>query len=172
MATEDKSKAKEMSMRKFVMVAVILVSVTLVMALQGGVDGSGDQAAIEKAVLEANTRMTQAEKSLDADRLLAFILDSDKGPIIQDGRLFKTRTEALETIRAGFQGIAKIDRQYDQTYVTVLSPETALLTGTGSSTATLADGRALSRPFAVSLVFVLRDGRWKVLQGHYSTPNP
>jgi hypothetical protein len=34
--------------------------------------------------------------------------------------------------------------------------------------ATLADGREMNSRFAVSLVFVLRDGRWKVLHGHYS----
>jgi hypothetical protein len=54
----------------------------------------------------------------------------------------------------------------------VISDEAALLTGNGTSTVTLGDGRRLSGPFAVSLVFVQRDGAWKVLHGHYSTPNP
>ena len=157
-------------MRRIVMVIVVLVFATLVMALQSSNNTTYDKEAIEKAVLEANSRMIQASNDLNTDRFFAFILDSDKGPVIQDGRLFKTRTDALDFLKAGFQGIAKIDRKYDQTYVTVLSPETALLTGTGSFSATLADGRILSNPFAVSLVFVLRDGQWKVLQGHYSTP--
>jgi len=160
-------------MRKIVMVVVVLVLATLVMALQSSNNTTGDKEAIEKAVLEANTRMTQAGNSLDVEKFFAFILDSDKGPVIQDGQLFKNRTEALEVVRAGFQGIAKIDRRYNQTYVTVLSPEAALLTAVGSYTATLSDSQTLmSSPFAVSLVFVLKDGQWKVLHGHYSTPNP
>jgi hypothetical protein len=36
--------------------------------------------------------------------------------------------------------------------------------------ATLTDGRNLDARFAVSLVFVRRDGQWKVLHGHYSVP--
>jgi len=159
-------------MRKIVMVVLVLLSTTLVVALQGSSDPTGDKDAIEKAVLEANSQMMQAGNSLDAGKFFAFILDSDRGSIIQDGQLFKTRAAALEVVRTGFQGIAKMDRRYDQTYVTVLSPDTALLAASGSYTATLTDGRSFASPFAVSLVFVLRDGQWKVLHGHYSTPNP
>jgi ketosteroid isomerase-like protein len=122
-------------------------------------------------VLEANAQVTQASNSLDVDRFFAYILDSDKGPVIQDGRLFKTRAEALEAVRAGFQGVTKAERRYDQTFVTVLSPQAALLTAAGSSTATLSGGQTLTSPFALSLVFVLRDGQWKILHGHYSIPN-
>lgn len=159
-------------MRKTVAIMLVLVCATLVLALQTGTGSAGNTEAIEKAVLEAHARMNQADKSRDVDAFFAFILDSDKGPIIQDGRLFKTRSEALEVVRSGFQGITQIDRRYDQTYVTVLSPEAALLSARGSVTATLSDGRTLGGPFAVSLVFVLRDGQWKVLHGHYSAPNP
>jgi hypothetical protein len=160
-----------MNMYKVFTIMVVLASATLVMALQGKGDSAGSKEAIEKSVLEANARMLQASNSMDTEKFFDFILDSDKGPVIQDGQLFKTRAEAMEFLRAGFQRIAKIDRQYNQTYVTVLSPEAALLTATGSFAATLSDGRTLTNPFAVSLIFVLRNGQWKVLHGHYSVPN-
>lgn len=158
-------------MRKIVMIILILACTTLVMALQRSNNSGTDQEAIEKAVLKANAEMTQAANSLDAARFFSYILDSDKGSIIQDGTFFKTRAEALEVVKAGFQGIDKMDRRYDQIHVSVLAPGTALLTAAGSYSATLSNGRALSGPFAVSLVFVLREGQWKVLHGHYSMPN-
>jgi uncharacterized protein (TIGR02246 family) len=130
------------------------------------------QQAIEKAILKTYEQMNQAEINLDADKFFSYILDFDKGLIIQDGRLFKTRQEAYETVKQGFEGISQLKRTYEQTYVTVISPETALLTARGTSTVTLSDGQVLSGPFAVSLVYVLRDGQWKVLHGHYSVPNP
>jgi len=130
------------------------------------------QKAIEKAVLDTHAKMTEAEKSLDAEKFFAYITDYDKGLIIQDGTLFKTRQEALDTVRAGFERVAKVERAYDQMYVTVLSPEAALLTAKGTSSVTLSDGRTLAGPFAASMVFVLRNGQWKLLQGHYSTPDP
>jgi uncharacterized protein (TIGR02246 family) len=162
---------KELGMRKIVMWVVALGVGTLALAVQSS-GTVGDAKVIEKAVLEANARMIQAGNSLDADRFFAFILDSDKGPIIQDGQLFKTRAQALESVQVGFQQVAKIERTYDQIYVTVLSQDVALLSATGSYTATLSDGQTqMKGPFAVSLVWVLRDGQWKVLHGHYSTPN-
>jgi ketosteroid isomerase-like protein len=38
----------------------------------------------------------------------------------------------------------------------------------GSTTATLTDGRILNSRFAVSLVFMRKEGQWKLLHGHYS----
>ena len=127
-------------------------------------------AAIEKAVLETNAKMTAAANSLNADAFFEYILDSAKGVIIQNGTLFKSRQEALEAVRRGFLGIAKLERQIDNPQVTVVSPELALLTGEGTTHATFTDGREITTHFAVSLIFQLKDGQWKVLHGHYSTP--
>ena len=121
-------------------------------------------------MLETNAKMTQAANSLNADAFFAYILDSDKGVIIQNGTLFKTRQDALAAVKRGFLGIAKMERQIDNPQVTVVSPELALLTGEGTTHATFTDGREISSHFAVSLIFQLKDGQWKVLHGHYSTP--
>ena len=127
--------------------------------------------AIQKAVLEASARMIQAANSLNAEAFFEFILEAGSGTIIQDGMLFKSRQEALNAVRQGFQGLAKMDRQFIDPQVTVISPDTALLTSQGSTTATLQDGRVLQNRFAVSLLFVRKEGQWKVLHGHYSVPN-
>ena len=155
-------------------VIIIVVLVSAVLAAQsntGNVPSLEQQQAIEKAVLNTYKQMSQAETSLDADKFFSYILDFDKGLIIQDGRLFKTRQEAYYTVKEGFEGISNLNRVNEQTYITVISPDTVLLTARGTSTVTLLDGRVLSGPFAASLVFVQRDSQWKVLQGHYSIPN-
>lgn len=158
-------------MRKTVFAIVVIVGAA-VLASQAGRSSVPDQAAIEKAVLAAHAKMGEAERALDAEKFFAFIPDFDKGLIIQDGVLFKTRREALDTVSLGFEGISRIERKYDQTYVTVVSAETALLTGSGTSSMTLNDGRTFAGPFAVSMLFVLRDGQWRMLHGHFSLPNP
>jgi len=131
---------------------------------------AGDDAVIQ-AVLDANTRLTDAANRLDTDAFFAGIVDSDETRIIQDGKLFKTRADAMTAVRSGSQGIAKLERSFTDPHVTVLAPGVALLTADGTMAATLADGRAIERCFAVSLVFVLRDGRWMLFHGHYSLPN-
>ncbi len=157
-------------MSRSMIIFLSLTCITVSFANQGATSVNNPQ-AIEKAVLEANAKMIQAAESMDADVFFDWILDTVKGPVIQDGRLLLTRQEALETVRRGFQGVAKSKYQLDRTYVWVISPEAALLTAEGTSTATLADGRTLSAPFALSEVFVLREGKWKVLHAHQSVPN-
>ena len=125
-------------------------------------------ATIEKAVIETSAKMTQAANSLNADAFFEYILDSGKCVIIQNGNLFKTRQEALEAVKRGFVSLTKLERQIDNPQVTVISPELALLTGDGTTNATLTDGRVMTSHFAVSLIFQLKDGQWKVLHGHYS----
>jgi uncharacterized protein (TIGR02246 family) len=129
-----------------------------------------DRAALEKAVLETNAQMTAAANRLDAEAFFEYILETEQGLIIQNGALFKTRREALESVKRGFQGMVKLDRRFENPQVTVISPDAALLTAEGSTTATLSDGRTVNSRFAVSLVFVRKDGQWKLLHGHYSMP--
>lgn len=129
-------------------------------------------AALVQAVLEANDTLTAAANRLDAEAFFALIAESDESRIIQDGRLFTTRAEAIAAFRQGSQGVAKIERRFNDPHVTVLASDVALLTAAGSTALTLQDGRSFESPFAVSLVFVLRDGRWILLHGHFSVPNP
>jgi uncharacterized protein (TIGR02246 family) len=161
-------------MSKALKVFLILTCASAVWAFQNNKSNMSpqQQQAIEKAVLKTHNQMVQADASLDADKFFSYILDFDKGLIIRDGRLFKTRQEAYEVVKEGYQGISKIKRTYEIIHVTAISPETALLTAQGTSTVTLKDGRTFSGPFALSMIYVLRDGKWKVLHGHYSAPNP
>jgi len=144
--------------------------VTCVVAFQASSDSVKNDEAIKQAVLKVHQQM--ADTGLDIDTFFDFILEFDDGMIIQDGALLKTSNQAYDAVKKGYEGLSKIERVYDQTYVRVLSLEAALLTGTGSTTVTLTDGRTFDAKFAVSMVFVLRNGQWKVLHGHYSTPNP
>lgn len=124
------------------------------------------------AVLAANDRMIAAANRLDTDAFFADIVSSDETRIVQDGTLFATRAEAMAAVRAGSQAIASLDRRLADPHVTLLAPGVALLTATGTTDVTLVDGRQFNNRFAVTLVFVLRDGQWKLFHGHYSVPNP
>jgi hypothetical protein len=129
-----------------------------------------DSAAVVKAVLDVHAKMTDAANSPEADKMFEFILDAGPGTIIQDGVLMQSRQEAIESVRAGMKGVLRVERSYDRTRVFVLSKDAALLAANGSATFILEYGRTITRPFAVSEVFVLRDGKWMVLHGHHSVP--
>jgi ketosteroid isomerase-like protein len=153
-----------------VICAALLVPVANCSAQPQPAGPSFTDPAVEKAVLAANAEMIAAANSLNIDAFFDFIVDTDRGMIVQNGAIFRTRAEAYEAVKRGLQGVAKVERRFNNPQVTVISPETALLVSEGSVTATLEDGRVFDRRFAVSLLFVRRDGRWKLLHGHYSAP--
>jgi uncharacterized protein (TIGR02246 family) len=129
-----------------------------------------DTSAIEKAVLETHAQMIQAAQAVDVDRLFGFMLETDKGSLIQNGKLLLTREEAREQVRANLRGIRKIEYRWKHEHVMVVSPTIAVLTAEGESSATTEQGETFSAPFAQTVVFVLTGGQWKVLHAHQSSP--
>jgi uncharacterized protein (TIGR02246 family) len=139
----------------------------------GGVAASAraaDTKAVEEAVLAVNAEMTRAGEAVDADRLFGYMLDTDKVSVIQNGVVLTTRQEALEQVRRNLGRVASLKYDWKRQYVTVLSPEVAVLAAEGQSTATTTAGQTFTTPFAQTVVFVLRDGRWKAIHAHQSTP--
>lgn len=131
---------------------------------------TADTKSVEDAVLAVSAEMTRAGEAVDADRLFSYMLETDKGSIIQNGVVLATRQEALERVRSNLRGISKIQYHWKRQYVSVLSPQVALLTAEGESAVTTTAGDTFTAPFAQTVVFVLRDGGWRVIHAHQSSP--
>ena len=130
------------------------------------------QRSIKEAIRAVHVQMRQAAERLDAAALYAHVLDTETPPIIEDGRLMPTRAAALANTVEGLRGLTRVSYGYSREHVTVLSPTMALWVGEGMASATLEDGRQITAPFAESLLFVQREGQWKILHAHRSAPNP
>ncbi len=159
-------------MSKMRNLTLVLVVAAVVVAGPSSLRPVDDAKAIEEAVLKTHIEMIQAANNLDADKFLSYILDVEQVRIIQDGVLLKTKQEISNVIAKGFEGAASVERNFEYPAVAVLSPTTAVVTGAGMATVTTRSGRTISSRFATSEVFVLTDGQWKILSGHYSLPNP
>lgn len=129
-----------------------------------------DSGPLEEAVLATSAEMARAGEAVDAERLFTFMLETNKGSLIQDGAFLATREEALQRVKANLQGISKIEYRWKRQHVTALSAEVALLTAEGESVATTSEGKVFTTPFAQTVVFVMTEGRWKVLHAHQSSP--
>ena len=148
-----------------------LLGVLLAAAVGGGLSATrAETKSIEDAVLEVSAQMTLAGEAVDADRLFSFMLDTDKGSVIQNGVVMVTRQEALERVRSNLRGISRIQYRWKKQYVKVLSPEVAVLTAEGESTGTTTAGDTFTTPFAQTVVFVLEAGSWKAIHAHQSSP--
>lgn len=161
-----------MNSRKIIATTVVSALVIIAAAtISQGQSGKGAAPPdVQKAVLARLAEIQNAAQALDADKVFSFVLDNDAGALAQNGKLFLTRKEALESTKRGFQGLQKVDYQFDQQHVTLLSPTIALATGEGLSSATTDDGRTFTTRFAQSVVLVLTNGEWEVFHAHRSFP--
>jgi hypothetical protein len=150
---------------------LVLAVVLLCSPICRGQSGTqADTKAIEAAVLAVHADMTRAGEAGDADRLFSYMLDTDRGSVVQNGVMLTTRREALEQVRANLGRVSKIQYRWTRELVTVLSPESAILVAEGESTATTASGDTFTAPFVQTVVFVLRGGAWKAIHAHQSSP--
>src|SRR5512137_1804856 len=99
-----------MNSRKIIFAAsasalVIMAAVTV---SQGQSGKNPTSPAIQKAVLARLAEIQDAAQALDPDKVFSFVLENDTGALAQNGRLFLTRKEALESTKQGFQGLQKV----------------------------------------------------------------
>jgi hypothetical protein len=126
-------------------------------------------AAVQAAVLARLNEIQSAAQSLDVDKVFSFVLENDSGAVAQNGRLFLTRQEALESTKRGFEQIQKVEYQFGEQHVTLLAPTVALAVGEGTTSATTRDGQTFTTHFVQSVVLVLTNGQWNVLHAHRSS---
>ncbi len=156
---------------KLIPTLTLLAAAGLVFVTARAADAMSAQArtAIEQAVLARFDQMVGAAESRNVEQLFADVAENDRGAVVLNGRLLRTRAEALETVRGNFRGVAAIKYQFQDRLVTVLSPTSALLVATGVTNVQTEDGRSILRPFTHSIVFVLQNGSWRVMHSHQST---
>ena len=147
-----------------------LALVASIWAAYGQVSKRSDSADPEMAIRARLGEIQVAAQKLDPEKVFSFVLENKKGALAQNGTLFLTREEALDSTRQAFSGLQKVEYQFKQQHITMLSPGVALAIGEGSSSATTADGRSFSTPFVQSVVLVLTNGEWKVFHAHRSFP--
>jgi len=126
-------------------------------------------AAVERAILEVNAQMTRAAEARDLDKMFSFILPNERGSIAQSGVLFLTREAALDTMKRNSAPVEKVQYRPKHQMVTVISADCAVLAADGEAEASFADGTSVVAPYAQTVVFVRKDGEWKVLHAHYSS---
>jgi hypothetical protein len=158
---------------KKILIMAIVTSLVIIAAVAVSRGESGNRATppeVQKAVLARLAEIQEAAQALDPDKVFSFVLENNEGALAQNGKLFLTRKEALESTKQGFKGLQKVSYRLNEQHVTLLAPTVALATGEGSSSVTLEDGRTLTTRFAQSVVLVLTNGEWMVFHAHRSFP--
>ena len=161
-------------MNKIITLILVLGLVSIVWAMQdeAGSISPEQQKAIEQEILNTHREIVKAAENLDVDALYNYVLDKCKGVIVQDGRIMMTRKESLETTKRGLEGIKDVSYTFNRKNITLISPTVALWVADGTTSVTTVDEQQFTVDFAETIVFVKKDGQWKIFHAHRSVPNP
>lgn len=153
-------------------VLCVLGVMILCYSLNGQQESKIDNASIEAAILNTYDEIMVVAEKVDVDKMFDYVLENDKGCLVSDGKLVMTRQAAIDNYRNNSRNIASVDYIMDKKLVTVVSAETAIMAAEGRYELTTVNGDKFGSPMAQSIIFVLKDGQWKVLHSHTSLPNP
>lgn len=162
-------------MNKIITLIFVFGLVSIAWAMQSNSEpvSPEQRKAIEQEILKVHVEMVKAAENSNPEGLFSHVLEGCKGVIVQDGIIMMTRQESLDATKQGLQGLKDISYKFNRKNITVTSPTTAIWVADGTTSATIVeDGRQLNFPFAETIVFTLKDGKWKVFHAHRSIPNP
>ena len=155
-------------------IILVLACVSVVWAVQNDKSdiSKEQQTAIEQEILNVHREIVKAAENSDADVLFHYVLDKCKGVIVQDGRIMMTRKESLDTTKQGLEGLKDVSYTFNRKNITLISPTVALWVADGTTSVTTVDEQQFTVDFAETIVFVKKDGQWKIFHAHRSMPNP
>ena len=161
-------------MNNIIKAFLVLGLVSVVWAMQDNTSpvSPEQQKAIEREILKVHVEMVKAAENSDVEELYSHVLDKCKGVIVQDGRIMMTRKESLDTTKQGLEGLKDVSYTFNRKNITLISPTVALWVADGTTSVTTVDEQQFTVDFAETIVFVKKDGQWKIFHAHRSMPNP
>ena len=111
-----------------------------------------------------------AASARDADRVVAFLLDSPGFAWTFNGRTSTSVAEVRDAHADAWRDVSSATFTTGEPRVAMIGADRAVLTASGRSERTYRDGRRMSRDYAVTLYVVRTAVGWRIVQAHESTP--
>ena len=115
----------------------------------------------------------QAWADADFDRAMSYIENSQDMIFAFEGGLMHGWDTMYNAWAPLFEGVARQDMTFTETYTVVLARDAVCIMAQGTNAYVDEAGEVGPEyPLALMMVYVLRDGEWKVALGHESVPTP
>jgi ketosteroid isomerase-like protein len=156
-------------------IVAVLASYIAIVACQPSPTELTDEqrAAIRDTVDALMVDFWDAVRHADFDRGLTFFHDAPETALAYEGRTDYTLATLDSVYRPGYAATRSQERTIADSRTTVLAPDVVYVMQRGILSATDTAGTTYpATPFAFTVVWVRRNGEWKVLLGHQSDGLP
>lgn len=121
---------------------------------------------VEAEVLEFMDSLVVAMNSVSADNVFKYFLQTEEFVVATRGELLVNPSSFLDTMKVHLAIMVKQDNKPVMDKIFVISNEAAVISTSKVTTITFKSGGEVTIPYALTMLLVKRDGKWKIAHYH------
>ena len=152
--------------------SMTILTMALLTACVDSMDSNDlDEAGVRAGVAEVMRDYQSALNSKEWDSVIDLYADDPRFHYVEDGAFaYRSTAAAVAALRGLGEGVEDIGMEIHEPTIAVLSNDLAAVSTTYEQRMVFESGLELSLSGAFTVVLKKRDGDWKILLGHSSTP--
>jgi len=121
---------------------------------------------VEAEILEFMDSLVVAMNSVSADNVFKYFLQTEEFVVATRGELIVNPSSFLDTMKVHLAIMEKQDNKTVKDKIFVISKEAAVISTSEVTTITFKSGGEVTMPYALTMLLVKRDGKWKIVHYH------
>ena len=121
---------------------------------------------VETEILEFMDSLVVAMNSVSADDVFKYFLQTEEFVVATQGQLIVNPSSVLDTMKVHLAVMEKQVNKPVMDKIFVLSKDAAVISTSKVATITFKSGGEVTMPYALTMLLVKRDGKWKIAHYH------
>jgi len=125
-----------------------------------------EKSTVENEISVATLNLFKAFESLDANKAYSFILQNEDFAEASMGKLITDHRAILDTMKLHLGSFQKERISITNQKIYVINMDAAVISLASTGEITFKNGAEIKAPFALTILWVKKDGEWKVAHYH------
>ena len=121
---------------------------------------------VETEILEFMDSLVVAMNSVSADDVFKYFLQTEEFVVATQGQLIVNPSSVLDTMKVHLAVMEKQVNKPVMDKIFVISKDAAVISTSKVTTITFKSGGEVTMPYALTMLLVKRDGKWKIAHYH------
>ena len=150
------------NLKSFVLFMILLgISCTTVLEFT-----EADKQLVENEVLQFMDSLIVSFESISAENTFNYFLQTDELAVATQGYLITNPSSVLDTMKVHMAIMQKQVNKSIQDKIFVISKDAAVISTSKVTTITFKSGAEITVPYALTILLVKREGKWKIAHYH------
>ncbi len=147
----------------FIIVVMIFISVS---CTQKTVLSEEEKQAVETEIVQFMDTLVDVMNSVSADDFFKYFLQTEDFVVATQGQLIVNPSAVLDTMKVHMAFMEKQINKPVMDKIYVITKDAAVISTSKIATITFKSGGEISMPYALTMLLVKREGKWKIAHYH------